>query len=84
MARGSTAFYLHVQDEVHAVHATAGDLIGVPRGTTHWVDSGPVPDFAVIRFFRDHKGWSGTPTGNDISGSFPDFDAVRALAGRSS
>lgn len=78
MVRGSTAFYLHIQDEVHAIHATAGDLIGVPRGTTHWVDSGPVPDFTVIRFFRDHKGWSGTPTGSDISHRFPDFDDVKA------
>ena len=78
MARGSTAFYLHIKDEVHAVHATAGDLIGVPRGTTHWVDSGPLPDFAVIRFFHDPAGWSGIPTGSDISRRFPDYDAVRA------
>jgi 1,2-dihydroxy-3-keto-5-methylthiopentene dioxygenase len=80
MARGSTVFYLHIQDEVHAVYASGGDLIGVPRGATHWVDSGPVPDFAVIRFFHDHKGWSGTPTGSDISQRFPDFDDVRARA----
>lgn len=80
MVRGSTAFYLHIQDEVHAIHATAGDLIGVSRGTTHWVDSGPVPDFAVIRFFHDPDGWTGTPTGSDISRRFPDFEHVRTRA----
>jgi 1,2-dihydroxy-3-keto-5-methylthiopentene dioxygenase len=80
IARGSTAFYLHVHGMVHAVYATAGDLIRVPRGATHWVDSGPLPDFAVIRFFHDPRGWTATPSGSDISHRFPDFDAVRTLA----
>jgi 1,2-dihydroxy-3-keto-5-methylthiopentene dioxygenase len=80
MARGATAFYVHSRDTVYAVHATAGDLIRVARGTTHWVDSGPVPDFAVIRFFHDPQGWTGTPTGSAISRRFPDFTAVHALA----
>jgi 1,2-dihydroxy-3-keto-5-methylthiopentene dioxygenase len=80
MARGSTAFYVHSQGTVQAVYATAGDLIRVAQGTTHWVDAGPVPDFAVIRFFPDSEGWTGAPTGSDISHRFPDFAAVRALA----
>jgi 1,2-dihydroxy-3-keto-5-methylthiopentene dioxygenase len=80
LARGSTAFYVHALGEVHAVHAAAGDLIRVPRGTTHWVDSGPVPDFTVVRFFHDPQGWAATPSGSDISHRFPDFDEVRALA----
>ena len=80
LVRGSTAFYVHLQDRVHAVHATAGDLIRVPRAATHWVDSGPLPDFTVVRFFRDPQGWTATPSGSDISHRFPDFDDVRALA----
>lgn len=80
MARGATAFYIHAGNTVYAVHATAGDLIRVARGTTHWVDSGPLPDFAVIRFFHDPKGWSGTPTGSDIARRVPDYDTVHALA----
>jgi 1,2-dihydroxy-3-keto-5-methylthiopentene dioxygenase len=80
IVRGSTAFYLHLQDKVHAVYATAGDLIRVSRGATHWVDSGPLPDFAVIRFFHDPQGWTATPSGRDISRRFPDFDDVRARA----
>jgi 1,2-dihydroxy-3-keto-5-methylthiopentene dioxygenase len=80
LVRGSTAFYVHLQGKVHAVHATAGDLIRVPRAATHWVDSGPVPDFTVIRFFHDPQGWTATPSGSDISHRFPDFDDVRARA----
>ncbi|HEU5159444.1 MAG TPA: hypothetical protein VFU43_20775 [Streptosporangiaceae bacterium] len=80
IVRGSTAFYLHLQGKVHAVHATAGDLVRVPQGATHWVDAGPLPDFTVIRFFRDPRGWTGTPSGSDISHRFPDFDAVRTRA----
>lgn len=80
MARGSGAFFLHIGDKVHSVYATAGDLLGVPRGTTHWFDTGPAPDFTAIRFFHNPEGWVGIPTGSDISGHFPDFDAVRARA----
>ena len=80
IVRGSTAFYVHLQDRVHTVYATAGDLIRVPRGVTHWVDSGPLPDFTVIRFFHDPQGWTATPSGSDISRRFPDFDVVRARA----
>jgi 1,2-dihydroxy-3-keto-5-methylthiopentene dioxygenase len=80
MIRGAGVFFLHIQDQVHAVYSAAGDLLGVPQGTTHWFDTGPVPDFTAIRFFHDPQGWVGIPTGSDISGRFPDFDAVRARA----
>jgi len=80
MVRGAGVFFLHIGDRVHAVYSKAGDLLGVPQGTTHWFDTGPVPDFTAIRFFHDKQGWVAVPTGSDISGRFPDFDAVRARA----
>jgi 1,2-dihydroxy-3-keto-5-methylthiopentene dioxygenase len=80
MVRGAGVFFLHIGDKVHAVYAAAGDLLGVPRGTTHWFDTGPVPDFTAIRFFHNPEGWVGIPTGSDISQRFPDFDAVRERA----
>lgn len=80
MVRGAGVFFLHIGDKVHAVYAQAGDLLGVPRGTTHWFDTGPVPDFTAIRFFHNPEGWVGIPTGSDISQRFPDFDAVRERA----
>jgi 1,2-dihydroxy-3-keto-5-methylthiopentene dioxygenase len=78
--RGAGVFYLHVGDRVHAIYCEAGDLTGVPRGTTHWFDTGAVPDFTAIRFFHDPRGWVGIPTGSDISTRFPDFEQLRSQA----
>jgi 1,2-dihydroxy-3-keto-5-methylthiopentene dioxygenase len=77
-ARGAGVFYLRVNDRVHAVLCTAGDLISVPDGTRHWFDMGTEPDFAAVRFFREDDGWVGDFTGDPIAESFPDFDALTA------
>ncbi|MFD8022803.1 acireductone dioxygenase [Streptomyces lavendulae] len=75
---GSGIFYLHVGGEVHAVLCERGDLLGVPKGTTHWFDMGSRPSFTAIRFFHEEDGWIGTFTGSGISRRFPDFDAITA------
>jgi 1,2-dihydroxy-3-keto-5-methylthiopentene dioxygenase len=80
MVWGSGVFFIHIADQVHAVQAVAGDLLGVPPHTTHWFDMGAEPDFTAIRFFHAREGWIGYPTGSDISRRFPDGDVVRALA----
>jgi 1,2-dihydroxy-3-keto-5-methylthiopentene dioxygenase len=80
MVRGAGVFFLHIGDRVHGVYSVAGDLLGVPSGTTHWFDCGPAPDFTAIRFFHDPQGWVGVPTGSDISNRFPDFDDMRGRA----
>jgi len=80
MVRGSGVFFLHIGDQVHAIYAAAGDLLGVPKGTTHWFDTGVVPDFTAIRFFHDKQGWVGISTGNDIATRFPDASFVRERA----
>ncbi|MFD9722388.1 acireductone dioxygenase [Streptomyces sp. NPDC059072] len=73
---GSGIFYLHVGGEVHAVLCERGDLLGVPKGTTHWFDMGTRPAFTAIRFFHEEDGWIGTFTGSGISRRFPDFDTI--------
>ncbi len=75
---GSGVFYLHLNGKVYGVLCEAGDLLGVPRGTTHWFDMGTRPRFAAIRFFHDEDGWVGTFTGSDISTHFPDYDTLAA------
>lgn len=75
---GSGIFYLHVHGEVHAVLCEQGDLLGVPKGTTHWFDMGVRPSFTAIRFFHEEDGWIGNFTGNTISSRFPDFDTINA------
>ena len=73
---GSGLFTLHVEDRVYEIRCEAGDLIGVPDGTTHWFDMGPAPYFIAIRFFTEPDGWVGHFTGTDIAQRFPRFDAV--------
>ncbi|MBB5957511.1 1,2-dihydroxy-3-keto-5-methylthiopentene dioxygenase [Saccharothrix tamanrassetensis] len=79
-ARGAGVFYLHVEDRVHAVLCEAGDLLSVPKNTTHWFDMGTRPDYVSIRFFHDDDGWVGNFTGSEIAKSFPTFDTL--MAGR--
>ncbi|MEU6721029.1 cupin domain-containing protein [Nonomuraea sp. NPDC046802] len=75
---GSGIFYLHVDGKVHAVLCEAGDLLSVPKNTTHWFDMGTSPAFTAIRFFHDDDGWIGDFTGNPIAGRIPDFDTIVA------
>ncbi|MEV5886182.1 cupin [Streptomyces sp. NPDC052020] len=75
---GAGIFYLHTSGEVHAVYCERGDLLGVPKGTTHWFDMGTRPSFTAIRFFHEEDGWIGNFTGSDISSRFPDFDTIHA------
>jgi 1,2-dihydroxy-3-keto-5-methylthiopentene dioxygenase len=71
---GSGLFSLHVEDKVYEIRCEAGDLIGVPDGTTHWFDMGQEPSFVAIRFFTEPEGWVGHFTGTDIAGRFPRFE----------
>ncbi|WP_433269221.1 1,2-dihydroxy-3-keto-5-methylthiopentene dioxygenase [Actinosynnema sp. CS-041913] len=79
-ARGAGVFYLHVESRVYAVLCEAGDLLSVPKNTTHWFDMGTRPDYVSIRFFHDDDGWVGNFTGSEIAKSFPTFDTL--MAGR--
>ncbi|MEV4093259.1 1,2-dihydroxy-3-keto-5-methylthiopentene dioxygenase [Streptosporangium saharense] len=75
---GSGIFYLHTEGRVHAVLCEAGDLLSVPRNTTHWFDMGTEPAFTAIRFFHDDDGWVGDFTGSPIADRIPDFDTITA------
>lgn len=70
---GSGLFTLHVGDKVYEILCTAGDLVSVPDGTTHWFDMGPEPSFVAIRFFTEPDGWVGHFTGTDIAQRFPRY-----------
>jgi 1,2-dihydroxy-3-keto-5-methylthiopentene dioxygenase len=73
---GTGCFYLHVAGKVYAVVCGAGDLLSVPRGTTHWFDMGERPYFAAIRFFEEEDGWVGNFTKDTIASRFPTLDAL--------
>lgn len=75
---GSGCFYLHLGDRVYAVVCTAGDLMSVPAGTTHWFDMGTRPHFCAIRFFQEEDGWVAGFTGSAIAAGMPTLDELLA------
>ena len=70
---GQGAFYLRVDGKVYRTVCAAGDLISVPKNTTHWFDAGERPLFGVIRMFTTPDGWVAKFTGDKIAESFPEF-----------
>jgi 1,2-dihydroxy-3-keto-5-methylthiopentene dioxygenase len=54
---GEGLFWFHVNEEVFALRCTAGDLLSVPAGYTHWFELSPSPRIKVIRLFTDALGW---------------------------
>jgi len=75
---GSGIFYLHVRGKVYAVLCEAGDMLSVPKNTTHWFDMGTEPDFTAVRFFHDEDGWVGNFTGNPLAERIPSYDQIAA------
>jgi 1,2-dihydroxy-3-keto-5-methylthiopentene dioxygenase len=79
-ASGSGVFYLHVGGKVHAVFCEAGDLLSVPKDTTHWFDMGTNPEYVSVRFFHDDEGWVGNFTGSDVSSRFATYDELASVS----
>ncbi|QJU52278.1 cupin [Herbiconiux sp. KACC 21604] len=79
-ARGSGVFYLHADGKVHAVFCEAGDLLSVPKDTTHWFDMGTTPDYVSVRFFHDDDGWVGHFTGSDVAAQFATYDELASVS----
>lgn len=70
---GQGAFYLRVNGKVYRTVCEAGDLISVPKNTTHWFDAGERPHFCAIRLFTTPDGWVAKFTGDEIAKRFPEF-----------
>jgi 1,2-dihydroxy-3-keto-5-methylthiopentene dioxygenase len=79
-ARGSGVFYLHANGKVHAVFCEPGDLLSVPKDTTHWFDMGTNPDYVSVRFFHDDDGWVGHFTGSDVAAKFATYDELATVS----
>ena len=77
---GQGAFYLRVGGKVYRTVCAAGDLISVPKNTTHWFDAGDKPFFCAIRLFTTPDGWVAKFTGDEIAKSFPEFVNPDTLA----
>jgi 1,2-dihydroxy-3-keto-5-methylthiopentene dioxygenase len=67
---GRGIFFLHQRPEdggkVVSVEVHAGDLLRVPRGTTHWFTLCEDRRIRAIRWFQDTTGWTPQYTGSGV------------------
>jgi 1,2-dihydroxy-3-keto-5-methylthiopentene dioxygenase len=55
---GRGIFFLHIGDRVASVEVGPGDMLRVPRGTTHWFTLCEDRRIRAIRWFQDTAGWT--------------------------
>jgi 1,2-dihydroxy-3-keto-5-methylthiopentene dioxygenase len=55
---GRGIFFLRKDDHVVSVEVGPGDMIRVPRGTTHWFTLCAEKRIRAIRWFQDTTGWT--------------------------
>jgi 1,2-dihydroxy-3-keto-5-methylthiopentene dioxygenase len=68
---GCGLFSLHIGDEVLQVNCETNDWITIPAGTRHWFDMGSHPNYCVLRFFKNAKGWIASFTDDPIADLYP-------------
>lgn len=62
---GRGIFFLHLDGKVLSVEVGPGDLLRVPRGTTHWFTLCEDRRIRAIRWFQQTEGWTPEYTGVD-------------------
>ena len=55
---GRGIFFLHINARVASVEVGPGDMLRVPRGTTHWFTLCEDRRIRAIRWFQDTAGWT--------------------------
>ena len=55
---GRGIFFLHINGRVASVEVGPGDMLRVPRGTTHWFTLCEDRRIRAIRWFQDTTGWT--------------------------
>ena len=55
---GRGIFFLHIGQKVYSVEVGPGDMLRVPRGTTHWFTLCEDRRIRAIRWFQDTTGWT--------------------------
>jgi 1,2-dihydroxy-3-keto-5-methylthiopentene dioxygenase len=63
---GRGIFFLHLGGKVVSVEVGPGDLLRVPRGTTHWFTLCEDRRIRAIRWFQDTAGWTPHYTGSGV------------------
>lgn len=67
---GRGIFFLHLQGRVVSVEVGPGDMLRVPRGTTHWFTLCEDRRIRAIRWFQDTTGWTPHYTGSGVDENY--------------
>ena len=84
---GRGIFFLNINGRVASVEVGPGDMLRVPRGTTHWFTLCEDRRIRAIRWFQDTTGWTPHYTGSGIDQGFqplcfgPSYVGPRAETG---
>jgi 1,2-dihydroxy-3-keto-5-methylthiopentene dioxygenase len=63
---GRGIFFLHLGEKVYSVEVGPGDMLRVPRGTTHWFTLCEDRRIRAIRWFQQTEGWTPQYTGSGV------------------
>ncbi len=63
---GRGIFFLRLRRRVVSVEVGPGDMLRVPRGTTHWFTLCEDRRIRAIRWFQDTTGWTPAYTGSGV------------------
>ena len=63
---GRGMFFLHLGETVVSVEVGPGDMLRVPKGTTHWFTLCEDRRIRAIRWFQDTAGWTPQYTGTGV------------------
>ena len=67
---GRGIFFLHIGDRIASVEVGPGDMLRVPRGTTHWFTLCEDRRIRAIRWFQDISGWTPHYTDSGVDKSY--------------
>ncbi|HUB28135.1 MAG TPA: cupin domain-containing protein [Terracidiphilus sp.] len=67
---GRGIFFLHIHGRVASVEVGPGDMLRVPRGTTHWFTLCEDRRIRAIRWFQQTEGWTPHYTGSGVDASY--------------
>jgi 1,2-dihydroxy-3-keto-5-methylthiopentene dioxygenase len=63
---GRGIFFLNIAGRVASVEVRPGDMLRVPKGTTHWFTLCEDKRIRAIRWFQDTAGWTPEYTGSGV------------------
>ena len=67
---GKGIFFLHIGGRVASVEVHPGDMLRVPKGTTHWFTLCEDKRIRAVRWFQETTGWTPEYTGSGVDAGF--------------